>query len=108
MPTGPGTQNSRKDVMGLLDGKRLLITGVITDASLAFHSAKIAQEQGAEVVLLARSLAKLEVVRDSLAANQGQQHAVLAQQIEPLLFLSVVRVEPGQPVIGPLAAGRIG
>ncbi len=51
MPTGPGMQNSRKDVMGLLDGKRLLITGVITDASLAFHSAKIAQEQGAEVVL---------------------------------------------------------
>ncbi|MDN5919211.1 MAG: enoyl-ACP reductase FabI [Pseudonocardia sp.] len=37
--------------MGLLDGKRLLITGVITDASLAFHAAKIAQEQGAEVVL---------------------------------------------------------
>jgi enoyl-[acyl-carrier protein] reductase I len=37
--------------MGLLDGKRLLITGVITDASLAFHAAKVAQEQGAEVVL---------------------------------------------------------
>src|SRR3954470_9725299 len=37
--------------MGLLDGKPLLITGVITDASLAFHSAKIAQEQGAQVVL---------------------------------------------------------
>jgi len=37
--------------MGLLEGKRLLITGVITDASLAFHAAKIAQEQGAEVVL---------------------------------------------------------
>jgi enoyl-[acyl-carrier protein] reductase I len=37
--------------MGLLDGKRLLVTGVITDASLAFHAAKIAQEQGAEVVL---------------------------------------------------------
>jgi meromycolic acid enoyl-[acyl-carrier-protein] reductase len=37
--------------MGLLDGKRLLVTGVITDASLAFHSAKIAQEQGAQVVL---------------------------------------------------------
>lgn len=37
--------------MGLLDGKRLLITGVITDASLAFHVAKIAQEQGAQVVL---------------------------------------------------------
>jgi enoyl ACP reductase len=37
--------------MGLLDGKRLLVTGVITDASLAFHVARVAQEQGAEVVL---------------------------------------------------------
>jgi enoyl-[acyl-carrier protein] reductase I len=37
--------------MGLLDGKRLLITGVITDASIAFSVAKIAQEQGADVVL---------------------------------------------------------
>jgi enoyl ACP reductase len=38
-------------VAGLLDGKRLLITGVITDASIAFHAAKVAQEQGATVVL---------------------------------------------------------
>jgi enoyl ACP reductase len=37
--------------MGLLDGKRLLITGVITDASIAFAVAKVAQQQGAEVVL---------------------------------------------------------
>lgn len=36
---------------GLLDGKRLLITGVITDASIAFHTARVAQEQGAQVVL---------------------------------------------------------
>ncbi|MFO8074740.1 MAG: enoyl-ACP reductase FabI [Actinomycetota bacterium] len=35
----------------LLDGKRLLITGVLTDASIAFHVARHAQEQGAEVVL---------------------------------------------------------
>jgi enoyl-[acyl-carrier protein] reductase I len=38
-------------VSGLLEGKRLLITGVITDASIAFTVAKIAQEQGAQVVL---------------------------------------------------------
>jgi enoyl-[acyl-carrier protein] reductase I len=38
-------------VSGLLEGKRLLITGVITDASIAFHAAKVAQEQGATVVL---------------------------------------------------------
>ena len=37
--------------MGLLDSKRLLITGVLTDASLAFAVAKMAQEEGAEVVL---------------------------------------------------------
>jgi enoyl ACP reductase len=37
--------------MGLLDGKRLLITGVITDASIAFSVARIAQEEGAQVVL---------------------------------------------------------
>jgi enoyl-[acyl-carrier protein] reductase I len=38
-------------VPGLLDGKRLLITGVITDSSIAFHAARVAQEQGATVVL---------------------------------------------------------
>lgn len=37
--------------MGLLDGKRLLITGVLTDASIAFSVAKLAQEQGAEIIL---------------------------------------------------------
>jgi enoyl-[acyl-carrier protein] reductase I len=37
--------------VGLLDGKRLLITGVLTDASLAFATAKLAQEEGAEIVL---------------------------------------------------------
>jgi len=35
----------------MLDGKRILVTGVLTDASLAFGVARLAQEQGAEVVL---------------------------------------------------------
>ncbi len=35
----------------LLAGKRLLVTGVITDASIAFSVAKVAQENGATVVL---------------------------------------------------------
>ena len=35
----------------LLTGKRLLVTGVITDASIAFSVAKLAQENGATVVL---------------------------------------------------------
>jgi meromycolic acid enoyl-[acyl-carrier-protein] reductase len=37
--------------MGLLDGRNLVITGVLTDASLAFGVAKLAQEQGANVIL---------------------------------------------------------
>ena len=37
--------------MGLLDGKRILVTGVLTDSSIAFHVARVAQEQGATVVL---------------------------------------------------------
>ena len=37
--------------MALLDGKKLLITGVLTDTSIAFHVARLAQTEGAEVVL---------------------------------------------------------
>jgi meromycolic acid enoyl-[acyl-carrier-protein] reductase len=35
----------------LLDGKKLLITGVLTDDSIAFSVARVAQEQGAEILL---------------------------------------------------------
>lgn len=37
--------------MGVLAGKRILVTGVLTDASLAFGVARLALEEGAEVVL---------------------------------------------------------
>lgn len=37
--------------MGILNGKNLLITGVLTDSSIAFHVARLAQEEGANVVL---------------------------------------------------------
>ena len=37
--------------MGLLDGKRIVITGVLTDASIAFGVAKLAQEEGASIIL---------------------------------------------------------
>jgi enoyl ACP reductase len=35
----------------LLDGKRILVTGVLNDASIAFSVARRAQEEGAEVLL---------------------------------------------------------
>lgn len=37
--------------MGLLEGKRILVTGVLTDDSLAFAAARHAQAEGAEIVL---------------------------------------------------------
>ena len=37
--------------MGILDGKQILVTGVLTDSSIAFHIARIAQQEGAQVVL---------------------------------------------------------
>jgi meromycolic acid enoyl-[acyl-carrier-protein] reductase len=38
-------------VAGIVAGKRLLITGVLTEASIAFTVARLAQEEGASVVL---------------------------------------------------------
>lgn len=37
--------------MGLLDGKKIVITGVLTDASLAFGVASLARQEGADIVL---------------------------------------------------------
>ena len=50
-PTGTTGDYERFRHVGIVDGKRLLITGVLTDASLAFSVARLAQEEGAEVVL---------------------------------------------------------
>jgi enoyl ACP reductase len=41
-----GTEGS-----GILAGKKVLVTGVLTEASIAFSAARLAQEQGATVVL---------------------------------------------------------
>lgn len=38
---------------GILEGKRVLISGVLMESSIAFHAAKQAQEQGAEIILTA-------------------------------------------------------
>ncbi|MFD3412988.1 enoyl-ACP reductase FabI [Streptomyces cyaneofuscatus] len=38
---------------GILHGKRILVTGVLLESSIAFHTARLAQQQGAEVMLTA-------------------------------------------------------
>ena len=40
-------------MIGILDGKRILVSGVLMESSIAFHTAKVAQEQGAEIILTA-------------------------------------------------------
>ncbi|MHB2023865.1 MAG: enoyl-ACP reductase FabI [Mycobacteriales bacterium] len=78
--------------MGLLEGKRLLVTGVLTDASIAFSVARIAQEQGAGVLLTgfgrglsitrrvaARLPAPVEVIE--LDVTDDQQLAGLAERV---------------------------
>jgi enoyl ACP reductase len=37
--------------VGLLEGKTLLVTGVLMESSIAFHVAKLAQNEGAKVIL---------------------------------------------------------
>ena len=47
----PIPSSGDESTVGILDGKKILITGVLTDASLAFGVAKLAQEEGAEIIL---------------------------------------------------------
>jgi len=75
----------------LLEGKRLLVTGVLTPGSIAFAAAKVAQEQGAEIVLTGfgkgmglteKSARRLPAPPDVLEMdvnNQDQIEAVAAE-----------------------------
>jgi meromycolic acid enoyl-[acyl-carrier-protein] reductase len=48
---GWGLPTTVAAMSGLLDGKHVVITGVLTDASIAFSVARLAQAEGAEIVL---------------------------------------------------------
>lgn len=61
--------------MGILDGKRILLTGVLTEASIAFHVARLAQEQGAEVVL--SSYGRVHRLTERIAARLPNGAAVV-------------------------------
>lgn len=71
----------------LLDGKKLLITGVLTDDSIAWHTARVAQEEGAEIVctgfgrglrLTERSVQRLPQPCDVLEMDIGAPDQVAA------------------------------
>jgi len=54
--------------MGILTGKNILVTGVLTDSSIAFHIARLAQEEGANVILtgFGRGLSLTKRISDRL------------------------------------------
>lgn len=55
--------------MGILDGRTILVTGVLTPSSIAFHVARVCLEQGAEVVLTGHG--RLGLVRRVAARLPG-------------------------------------
>ncbi|MDR1450192.1 MAG: enoyl-ACP reductase FabI [Propionibacteriaceae bacterium] len=82
--------------MGILAGKRILVTGVTATSSIAFHIARIAQDEGAQVVVTsfgrALSVARRAVTRleptppiIELDVTDPGQLAALAGQVEGLL-----------------------
>ena len=73
--------------MPLLEGKRILITGVLTEASLAFGVARLAQTEGAEVILTtvdkvrkhtAKAAAKLPTEPEILTLDVAEQDSIEA------------------------------
>lgn len=82
---------------GLLEGKRLLITGVITDASIAFHVAKAAQEQGAEVVLT--GFARLRLI-ERIAKRLPKEAPVVELDVQNQDHLETLADRVGEHIDG--------
>ncbi len=62
--------------MGMLEGKNILVTGVLTEGSIAFHVARLCQEQGATVLLT--GMTKTMKITQSM----GRRLPVQAQVVE--------------------------
>ena len=89
--------------MGLLDGKKIVVTGVLTDASLAFGVAQIALDEGAEIVLTGagRALSLTRRTARKLRVPEGAGYE--ASDID-VLELDVTVPEHGDIVREALAA----
>ncbi len=78
---------------GLLAGKRLLITGVITKDSMAFHIAQLAQAEGAELVL--SSFGRVRRMTERAAARLDAPVDVLELDVNRPEDLEAIAVELG-------------
>ncbi|WP_157247493.1 enoyl-ACP reductase FabI [Nonomuraea typhae] len=83
--------------MGILEGKRILVTGVLTDASIGFAVAKIAQEEGAQVVLT--GFGRLSLV-ERIAKRLPQPAPVLELDVQNTDHLDSLASRVGEHVDG--------
>jgi enoyl ACP reductase len=77
--------------MGLLDGKRLLITGVLTDASIAYGVAETAIAEGAEIVLTGAGRGKK--LTERVARKLGDSIDVLELDVTETSHVEAVRAQ---------------
>lgn len=80
----------------LLQGKKVLITGVLMDSSIAFHVAKLAQEQGAEVVLT--SFGRAMKITQAIAKRLPQTPPVIELDVTNQEHLDSLAVRLGEHV----------
>ena len=81
--------------MGILDGKRILVAGVTMDSSIGFATARVAQEQGATVLIsnfgralnITKRIAKRlpDLVREHVDGLDGVVHSIAYGNPETLL-----------------------
>ena len=83
--------------MGLLDGKKIVVTGVLTDASLAYGVARLALDEGADVVLTGAGRALKLTQRTARKLGDGVEAGV------PVFELDVTVPEHGVAVRDALA-----
>ncbi|WP_431922910.1 enoyl-ACP reductase FabI [Nonomuraea jabiensis] len=83
--------------MGILEGKRILVTGVLTDASIAFSVAKLAQEEGATVVLT--GFGRLSLV-ERIAKRLPEPAPVLELDVQSNEHLDTLAARVGEHVDG--------
>jgi enoyl-[acyl-carrier protein] reductase I len=83
--------------MGILDGKRILVTGVLTESSFAFHVAKLAQQQGATVVIT--GFGRMSLV-ERIAARLPEPAAVLELDVQNEEHLNSLADRLGEHVDG--------
>ena len=84
--------------MGLLEGKKLLVTGVLMDSSIAFHVARIAQQEGAQVVLT--SFGRTMKITQTIARRLPQTPPVVELDVQDQGHLDSLAERLGEHVDG--------